>query len=400
VGRAQTGDRAAFAEIYDAYADRIHDFCRSLLRDPHDAADAMQDTFVLAVQRLDQLRDPERLHSWLFAIARHVSFRKLQQRKRATPVAVSIDLVSLTDDSDIERELSASTAAELVWAAAVGLNDRDRAVIDLNARHGIEGPELAAAIGLEHANPYSLLHRAKTQLERAVRVLLVARTGRRDCDALAEMLEDWDGTLTPLLRKRIGRHIDQCATCGRTTARANPLALLAATPLVKISKADALDADHLIDIAAHRPEPEERWLPDGFPPPLEPLAQRRRLFLMLVGAGVIVVVTGVTFTAGANNTHGHTTATTGVGRPTRAGFAPRHNTPTRTPASSITPVRPVTTPTPASSPASAAPGTLTPTAPSSTPHPTPTTGHLTPTTTPKTTTTGTVAVSTTTLSPT
>ena len=77
---ARSGDRSAFAEIYDRYADRIHDFCHSMLRDRAEAADAMQDTFLVAFERLDQLRDPSRLKSWLFAIARN---NALQRAKNA-----------------------------------------------------------------------------------------------------------------------------------------------------------------------------------------------------------------------------------------------------------------------------------------------------------------------------
>jgi Sigma-70 region 2 len=58
VRAATAGDRGAFAAIYDRYADRLHDFCWSVLRDRHEAADATQDTFVVAAERLGQLRDP------------------------------------------------------------------------------------------------------------------------------------------------------------------------------------------------------------------------------------------------------------------------------------------------------------------------------------------------------
>ena len=43
VSAASAGDQSALAEIYDRYADRIHDFCHSMLRDRHEAADAMQE---------------------------------------------------------------------------------------------------------------------------------------------------------------------------------------------------------------------------------------------------------------------------------------------------------------------------------------------------------------------
>src|SRR5204863_6410737 len=121
----------------------------------------------------------------------------------------------------------------LVWAAADGLNERDRAVLVLNTREGLEGAELAAALGLQHSNPYSMLHRAKAQLERALGVLLVARAGRRDCAVLAAMLDGWDGTLTPLLRQRLARHVQACPSCRETPLRANPLAVFAAAPPVR-----------------------------------------------------------------------------------------------------------------------------------------------------------------------
>jgi hypothetical protein len=42
VAAAMAGDRGAFAAIYDRYADRLHDFCWSLLRDRDEAADATE----------------------------------------------------------------------------------------------------------------------------------------------------------------------------------------------------------------------------------------------------------------------------------------------------------------------------------------------------------------------
>jgi DNA-directed RNA polymerase specialized sigma24 family protein len=49
---AAAGDRAAFAGIYDRYADRLHDFCVGMLRDRDGAADCVQDTFCIAATRL------------------------------------------------------------------------------------------------------------------------------------------------------------------------------------------------------------------------------------------------------------------------------------------------------------------------------------------------------------
>ena len=42
------GDAPGLAAAYDRYADPLYQYCRTLLSDPADAADAVQDTFVIA----------------------------------------------------------------------------------------------------------------------------------------------------------------------------------------------------------------------------------------------------------------------------------------------------------------------------------------------------------------
>src|ERR687898_841389 len=101
VRAATAGDRNAFAAIYDRYADRLHDFCWGLLRDRDEAADATQDAFLVAAERLGQV----------------------------------------------------------VWDAAGGLSPRDRALLDLHLRHGLEGAELGQAMNIEPGHVYVLLSR-------------------------------------------------------------------------------------------------------------------------------------------------------------------------------------------------------------------------------------------------
>jgi len=223
------GDRGAFAAVYDRYADRLHDFCWSLLRDRDEAADATQDAFLVAAERLGQLRDPERLRPWLYAVARSQALRRARARQRVAPEEDMID----RPDTAAGPELAAERAdlRELVWNAAAGLSERDRAVLDLHLRHGLEGAELGEAIGVSASHTYVLLSRLRDQVERSLGALLVARLGRRDCPDLARLLAGWDGRFSPLVRKRVARHVDGCDRCGeRRRALASPLALLAAVP--------------------------------------------------------------------------------------------------------------------------------------------------------------------------
>jgi len=231
VERVLRGDREAFAQVYDTYADRLHDFAYSMLRQREDAMDAVADAFVTTAERLDQLRDPERLRPWLYSIVRRECLRRLKQRSR-TAYTDDDAMLDLPDQGAGPEAMAETTALQaLVWDAAAGLNERDRAMLDLHLRQGLDGAELGEAMDMTADNAYVSLSRLRDQVERSIGALLVARTARHTCDDLDGVLGDWDGEYTPLVRKRVARHVDKCAACTRRrVALASPAALLAGVP--------------------------------------------------------------------------------------------------------------------------------------------------------------------------
>jgi RNA polymerase sigma factor (sigma-70 family) len=222
------GDPEGLAAAYDKYAADLHGYCRTLLREPDDAADVVQDTFLIAASKLAGLRDPGRLRAWLFAVARNECLHRLKSRRQATPLQ---DAPELADDSvDVGADAERAETVALVRAAIGGLNDSERdAVTQLS--HGLEVSEVAAVLGVSRNHAHTLFSRAREQLEASVAVLLVGRAGRRDCAVLDGLLTDWDGRLTARLRRRVGRHIDQCRVCSdRRRRELTPSLLYGLTP--------------------------------------------------------------------------------------------------------------------------------------------------------------------------
>ena len=232
VGAALSGDHMAFAGIYDRYADRLHDFCVGMVRDRDAAADCVQDVFCTAATALDKLREPDKLRPWLYAIARNEALRRIRQRRREEPSEELPDEAS--GDAGPDTLAARNELAKLVAEAAGGLSDRDRAVLELGYRHGLEGPELAEALGVSTASAKKIMQRLRDTMERSLGALLVARRGQsgNSCAELGAILAGWDGTFTILMRKRIARHIESCPTCDQDRRRmVNPVALLGGTPL-------------------------------------------------------------------------------------------------------------------------------------------------------------------------
>lgn len=224
------GDPQGLASAYDRHADSLYTYCRSLLRDPADAADAAQDTFVIAASRLDGLRDPDRLRSWLYAVARNECTRILRAKKSTTALDEAPDVID--ESADAER----AELRTLFLDASEGLGASERELIELSLRHKMEADEIADVLGVSKNHAHSLLSRARGQLEACLGVLLVGRAGRDECKELASLLGEWDGKLTVPLRKRLHRHIEGCATCAERRAfELRPAAFSGLPPLVAIA---------------------------------------------------------------------------------------------------------------------------------------------------------------------
>src|SRR5579859_4912118 len=74
VAAIAAGELDGLAAALDKYAASLYEYCYSMA--PEIAADAVQDTFVIAWSNLGGLRDPGKLHSWLQAVASNECFRR------------------------------------------------------------------------------------------------------------------------------------------------------------------------------------------------------------------------------------------------------------------------------------------------------------------------------------
>ncbi|MFI0432073.1 MAG: sigma-70 family RNA polymerase sigma factor [Candidatus Nanopelagicales bacterium] len=209
-----TGEPDGLAGVYSVYADRLYTYAVSQTRDPDAAADAVSDTFLLARDRIDQLRDPSKLRSWLYAICRNECTR---HHRRAAHVARFEEAGPMSDPTiDLDRGLAAADAAALVDDVLPALNQGDREVLELALRHELATDEIGAALGMSTNQASARLSRAKQQFERALGALVIFRVGGWDCDELTVIIEG--APFSPLTRKRVARHVEACDDCGHRRA--------------------------------------------------------------------------------------------------------------------------------------------------------------------------------------
>jgi RNA polymerase sigma-70 factor (ECF subfamily) len=163
--RACEGDAEAFRVIFDRHAPGVRRFLGDLLRDDTAADEATQETFVRAHTRLATVENTARLQSWLFGIARMISFEHLRARRRDAPPP---DDAANADDTDRapspESALLSAESDRVLDDAMAELSEERRAALVMRLDHGLGYAEIAEAMGWSLQKVKNEIHRARLQL--------------------------------------------------------------------------------------------------------------------------------------------------------------------------------------------------------------------------------------------
>lgn len=163
---ARSGDAAARELLVETHLDTVRAVCGSRLASPHDVADAVQETFLRALPRLDQVRDAAALGGWLRAIAVRicVDHGRSAGRTVCVPDAGADDVAP--GASPQELAVAADEARRLRRHLA-GMNDRDRRALWLRDAIGLPVTDVARDLGVTEGSARVLLHRARSRLRAA-----------------------------------------------------------------------------------------------------------------------------------------------------------------------------------------------------------------------------------------
>ena len=160
VGAAREGDRRAFGLLYHRYARMVHGIllCRV---PPREVDDLVQEVFLLALRKLDSLRDLSRFGAWLATITRNRAndyYRRSNSAERQMEPGAEEQAESRTNDHVVEQE------AAMTLAVLRMLPETYREPLMLRLVEGMTGPEIGARMGLTHGSVRVNLHRGMQML--------------------------------------------------------------------------------------------------------------------------------------------------------------------------------------------------------------------------------------------
>jgi RNA polymerase sigma-70 factor (ECF subfamily) len=169
VERTREGDPDAFGALVERYMRSAYAVALSVTGRHEDAQDAAQESFLVALQRLDECRSPERFAGWLMTIVRNRA-RNLVRRevlRDTEQVPESARSRSPTPERDLETlELRRS-----LEEALAGLSEVQRQIVLLHDLEGWKHREIADRLELPSGTVRSHLHFARKALRGALAAL-------------------------------------------------------------------------------------------------------------------------------------------------------------------------------------------------------------------------------------
>src|SRR3954451_12868818 len=187
--------RDPFERIYRRYVGDVYRFALAVVRDPVEAEDVTQTTFLNAYRAFERGDRPRRVNSWLIAIA-HNAIRSRQRRSLRRPSEVPLDDAIHALALPAEDQASVREVLEVLGQ----LPETQRAALAMRELEGRSYPEIAETMGVSVPAVESLIARARRTLRtkhQSLRGLTVVPLPR----ALRTFLEQGDAAGSSLMLK-------------------------------------------------------------------------------------------------------------------------------------------------------------------------------------------------------
>ena len=171
ITRCQQGDLEAFAALFRRFRQYVYDLACVIVRDTVAAQDAVQDTFLRVMEKIDTFAGDAAFETWLTAVTVNVCRSHLRRQK----VRRFLSLENMQAGQLLQFGASTPNTAHLVedrlrrqslWAMVNTLPDRLRLPLILRYRYALPCADIAGILDLKLGTVYQQLNEGRRQLEK------------------------------------------------------------------------------------------------------------------------------------------------------------------------------------------------------------------------------------------
>jgi RNA polymerase sigma-70 factor (ECF subfamily) len=170
-----SGEVDKFQDLVKRYEAKLYNFSLRMCRDPSDAEDMIQDTFLNVFRYLKNFRYETKFKNWLYKVAASTCFKKRRKSKFAPEKELSLEEFLPNDEAEkpdhvpewalmpLDKLLNEELAG-VINKTIITLPKKYRMVILLRDIEGFSTTETAQILNLSPSNVKVRLHRARLYL--------------------------------------------------------------------------------------------------------------------------------------------------------------------------------------------------------------------------------------------
>lgn len=174
--RLKKGDEGAFREIIDLYQKPILNLCFRYVANQQDAEEVTQDVFIHLYRSAAKYQPTARLSTYLYRIAVNLSLNRIRDRKRRR--VFSLDTMKserhdepAAPEASPDTQLEQKEMREKVREILDTLPENQKTAVLLKRFEGLSYDEIAEVMQCSVSSVESLLHRAKVNLQKKLKIL-------------------------------------------------------------------------------------------------------------------------------------------------------------------------------------------------------------------------------------
>lgn len=161
VNETLAGDGRAFGELVRLHSRRVFNFLNQMTRQPQDAEDLAQQTFIKAYKNLHRFDTSRPLAGWLLTIARRTALNHFRGAKHWDELPEELPADEPTPATVVEEH----EEIDDIWAQARRqLSEKEYRVMWLRYGENLSIAETASAAGLTQTHVKILVFRARRRL--------------------------------------------------------------------------------------------------------------------------------------------------------------------------------------------------------------------------------------------
>ena len=179
VRRVQKGDKKAFDLLVLKYQNRIIQLINRYVRDPYEAQDIAQETFIKAYRAMASFRGDSAFYTWIYRIAINTAKNHIAARaRRPTDDEIEVEIAeqfegesSLRDQETPEGILLSEELGQTIQMALEELPGELRTAITLREMDGLSYDEIAEVMECPVGTVRSRIFRAREAIDKKIRSL-------------------------------------------------------------------------------------------------------------------------------------------------------------------------------------------------------------------------------------